>query len=61
MSPRILRRDDVVRAIARRRWIVLAPFAVGVACAPLLARIAPARFRSETLIMVVPQQCQTAT
>ena len=56
MSPRIFRRDDVVRAIVNRRWIVLAPFAVGVACAPLLARIAPARFRSETLIMVVPQQ-----
>ena len=56
MSPRIFRRDDVVRAIAKRRWMVLAPFAVGVACAPLLARIAPARYRSETLIMVVPQQ-----
>jgi polysaccharide chain length determinant protein (PEP-CTERM system associated) len=56
VSPRIFTRDDVVRAVATRRWIVLAPFAVGIACAPLLARLAPARYRSETLIMVVPQQ-----
>jgi polysaccharide chain length determinant protein (PEP-CTERM system associated) len=34
----------------------LAPLAVGIACAPLLTRLAPARYRSETLIMVVPQQ-----
>ena len=56
MSPRIFTRDEVIRAIAKRRWMVLAPVAVGVAFAPLLARIAPARYRSETLIMVVPQQ-----
>jgi len=56
MSPRIFSRDDVIRAIVKRRWLVVAPVTVGLAFAPLLARIAPARYRSETLIMVVPQQ-----
>jgi polysaccharide chain length determinant protein (PEP-CTERM system associated) len=44
------------RAVVRRRWIVLIPFALGVAAAPILARYAPERYRSETVIMVVPQR-----
>jgi polysaccharide chain length determinant protein (PEP-CTERM system associated) len=48
--------DDIVRVVLKRRWIVLLPFAVGLAAAPLLARFAPERYRSETLIMVVPQR-----
>jgi polysaccharide chain length determinant protein (PEP-CTERM system associated) len=56
MSPRIVTPDVVVRAIARWRWVILIPFAIGVAIAPLLAGFAPERYRSETLIMVVPQR-----
>ncbi len=40
----------------QRRWIILVPFALGMAATPLLARYAPERYRSETLIMVVPQR-----
>ena len=40
----------------RRRWLFLAPFALGLAAAPFLARFAPEKYRSETLIMVVPQR-----
>ena len=32
------------------------PFALGLAAAPLLARLAPERYRSEALILVIPQQ-----
>jgi polysaccharide chain length determinant protein (PEP-CTERM system associated) len=48
--------DATLRAMIRRRWVILIPFAVGVAMAPVLARFAPERYRSETLIMVVPQR-----
>ena len=56
MSSRSFTLDDIVRALTRRRWIVLLPFALGLAATPLLARFAPERYRSETLIMVVPQR-----
>jgi polysaccharide chain length determinant protein (PEP-CTERM system associated) len=36
--------------------VILLPFAVGVALAPYLARHAPPRYRSEALIVVIPQQ-----
>ena len=44
---------DIVR---RRRWLILIPLAIGAALAPVLARYAPERFRSEALIVVIPQQ-----
>ena len=42
--------------VTQRRWIILIPFALGVAAAPLLARYAPERYRSEALLLVIPQQ-----
>jgi len=48
--------DDIVQCLVRRRWLVLVPLALGLAAAPFLARFAPEKFRSETLIMVVPQR-----
>jgi len=48
--------DEILSLIARRRWLVLVPFALGVAAAPLLARYAPERYRSEALILVIPQR-----
>lgn len=56
MSPRIYTPDEVIRVVKQRRWFVLIPFAIGVALAPFLARFAPEQYRSETLIMVVPQR-----
>jgi polysaccharide chain length determinant protein (PEP-CTERM system associated) len=53
---RTLNPNDIMRAVVRRRWLVLVPCAVGIAAAPFLARLAPERYRSETLIMVVPQR-----
>lgn len=48
--------EDVVRILVQRRWIILLPFAVGLALAPLIAARVPELYRSETLIMVVPQR-----
>jgi polysaccharide chain length determinant protein (PEP-CTERM system associated) len=48
--------EDVVRTLVRRRWIALLPLALGVAAAPLIAKVVPAKYRSETLIMVIPQR-----
>jgi polysaccharide chain length determinant protein (PEP-CTERM system associated) len=48
--------SEIIHVIARRRWLILVPFAFGVAIVPLLARLAPERYRSEALIVVIPQQ-----
>jgi polysaccharide chain length determinant protein (PEP-CTERM system associated) len=48
--------DEILRIVVQRRWLVLVPFALGVAAAPILARFAPERYRSEALILVIPQQ-----
>lgn len=47
---------DVVRIMVHRRWLILVPFALGLASAPTIASRVPEQFRSETLIMVVPQR-----
>src|SRR5215510_2624139 len=47
---------EILRLIGRCRWLVLLPFAAGLTAAPLLARYAPERYRSEALIMVIPQR-----
>jgi len=47
---------EILSRIVRRRWLILVPFALGAAAAPLLARYAPERYRSEALILVVPQR-----
>jgi succinoglycan biosynthesis transport protein ExoP len=47
---------EIAGLVVKRRWMLLVPFAVGAALAPVLARYAPERYRSEALIVVVPQQ-----
>jgi polysaccharide chain length determinant protein (PEP-CTERM system associated) len=47
---------EIAGAMVRRRWWILLPFALGLAAAPVLARLAPERFRSEALLLVIPQQ-----
>jgi polysaccharide chain length determinant protein (PEP-CTERM system associated) len=42
--------------IIGRRWLILVPFALGLAVAPALSTLEPKKYRSETLIMVVPQR-----
>jgi len=48
--------EDVVGILFRRRWLILLPFALGLAAAPYVAKRIPAVYKSETLIMVVPQR-----
>ncbi len=59
MSVRTHTLQDVGRLLVRRRWFILIPFAVGLAAAPVLARYAPERYRSEALLLVIPQQVPT--
>jgi len=48
--------DEMIRIFLRRWWFVLLPFAVGLAAGVLTYMWLPAKYRSETLIMVVPQR-----
>jgi polysaccharide chain length determinant protein (PEP-CTERM system associated) len=48
--------DEILSIVARRRWLILVPLALGVAAIPLLAHFAPEKFRSDALILVVPQR-----
>ena len=47
---------EIIRIAVRRRWLILVPLAVGLAMAPAIARAVPERYRSETLIRLLPQR-----
>jgi uncharacterized protein involved in exopolysaccharide biosynthesis len=48
--------DEIVRILLRRKWLVLLPAVIGVAASVAVARRIAPMYRSETLIMVVPQR-----
>ena len=48
--------DDLVRIALQRKWLILVPCFIGIAGSVLVARRVPELYRSETLIMVVPQR-----
>ena len=48
--------DEVVRIVRARWWVILLPFAIGAAGGLVAFSQLPVKYRSETLIMVVPQQ-----
>jgi polysaccharide chain length determinant protein (PEP-CTERM system associated) len=48
--------EDIGRALWRRRWLLMVPLALGLATAPFVAKRIPAVYKSETLIMVIPQR-----
>jgi protein tyrosine kinase modulator len=48
--------EEIVRIVRRRAWLVVLPFAIGLAAAPLISRFVPVLYRSETMIMVIPQR-----
>ncbi len=56
MSVRRFTLKEIASIVVQRRWVILVPFAVGFALMPFLARYAPPQYRSEALIVVVPQQ-----
>jgi polysaccharide chain length determinant protein (PEP-CTERM system associated) len=47
---------DFLAIFLRRRWLILLPFALGLAAAPLIAKQVPKVYRSETLITVIAQR-----
>ena len=47
---------EIVRIVVRRGWLLALPFAIGLSAAPLISRYVPELYRSETLIMVIPQR-----
>lgn len=48
--------EDIFEVLLRRRWLLLVPFALGLASAPITSKFAPKVYRSETVIMVIPQR-----
>jgi len=54
--PRNYSPENIVRILVRRRWLILVPLALGLATAPPVASRVPKQYRSETLILVVPQR-----
>ena len=52
--------DDILRIARKRWWLAVIPTALGMIGAALYAYTVPDSFRSETLIMVTPQQIPDA-
>lgn len=48
--------QDILRILWSRKWLILVPFALGTAGSLISAARVPLQYRSETLIMVVPQR-----
>lgn len=53
---KVFRPEDVLRILRRRAWFLLVPFAVVAAATAAMSRKLPDLYRSETLILVVPQR-----
>jgi polysaccharide chain length determinant protein (PEP-CTERM system associated) len=52
--------EDIIRILLRRAWIILLLLALGSAGAWAVSKRLPDKFRSETLIMLIPQRIPTA-
>lgn len=48
--------EEVLRLLWCRKWLVIVPFAAAVVCTFFIARQIPDRYRSESLIQVMPQR-----
>ncbi len=48
--------EDLLRLVRRRVWVIVVPFAALTLATLVVSRFLPNRYRSETLIMVVPQR-----
>jgi polysaccharide chain length determinant protein (PEP-CTERM system associated) len=48
--------EEILRILWRRKWLILVPFVLGVVGSIAYASRVPLQYRSETLIMVVPQR-----
>jgi protein tyrosine kinase modulator len=48
--------DEILGILLRRKWLIVIPFVVAAASSVFVAKRLPALYRSETLIMVIPQR-----
>jgi len=48
--------DEILAILLRRKWLIVFPLVVGVVGSVLLAKRLPVLYRSQTLIMVIPQR-----
>jgi polysaccharide chain length determinant protein (PEP-CTERM system associated) len=48
--------DEILRIALRRKWLIVVPFVAGVVGSMFVAHGLPQLYRSETLIMVIPQR-----
>jgi succinoglycan biosynthesis transport protein ExoP len=48
--------EEIVRLAVRRAWLIAIPLALGLATAVAVSKLLPDHYRSETLIMLVPQR-----
>jgi polysaccharide chain length determinant protein (PEP-CTERM system associated) len=48
--------EDIVGMVWHRKWVILVPFLVATICTVIIAQKLPKRYRSETVILVVPQR-----
>jgi len=48
--------EDILRIVKTRIWVLLVPFAIISAATALIVHALPDRYRSETVILVVPQR-----
>src|SRR5262245_51725093 len=52
--------EDILQILRRRFWLVLVPFAIVSAGTAIFARKLPDRYKSEALLLVVPQRVPEA-
>ncbi|MGB2712536.1 MAG: hypothetical protein WBC51_00030 [Vicinamibacterales bacterium] len=52
--------EEIVRILLRRKWLIVLPLVVGSVAGVVVFRKMPKLYRSETLIMVVPQRVPDA-
>jgi polysaccharide chain length determinant protein (PEP-CTERM system associated) len=48
--------EEILGIVLRRKWLIVFPFVVGVVGSVFLAKRLPVLYRSQTLIMVIPQR-----
>jgi len=48
--------DDIIEILKRRVWLIAVPFVLITAGAAVQSKLTPNLYRSETVILVVPQQ-----
>jgi polysaccharide chain length determinant protein (PEP-CTERM system associated) len=53
---KVYKPEDFLQLLRRRIWLLLVPFAVVSAITAVVAKLLPDQYRSETLILVVPQR-----